>query len=139
MTNPERNRLDGFEEAQGERELRPKNFFGNMTQEDLADRRHLRWAKTGVTIAMTLVVALMNWMVIDMLSSVVTQEMHMISMGTLPPENRTVTTSVYLALIAGTVAEVSALFFIIVKSMFKNWGANESKEAAVSDSDSPKE
>ncbi len=33
---------------------------------------------------------------------------------------RTVTTSVYLALIAGTVAEVSALFLIIVKSVFKN-------------------
>lgn len=139
MTTPEGNRLDGFEETDGQRVLQPKDFVGNMTREDLADRRHLRWAKTGVTIAMTLVVALMNWMVIDMLSSVVTQEMHMISMGVLPPENRTVTTSVYLALIAGTVAEVSALFFIIVKSMFKNWGANESKESVTSDNDSPKE
>ncbi|MDT7083372.1 hypothetical protein RQL84_27485, partial [Citrobacter freundii] len=99
-----------------------------------ADRRHLRWSKTGVTFAMTVVVALMNWMVIDMLGTVVQQEMHMISMGVLPAENRTVTTDVYLALIAGTVAEVSALFFIIVKSMFKS--SNEPKDTAVTESTS---
>ncbi|MEY5334005.1 hypothetical protein WI795_24405, partial [Salmonella enterica subsp. enterica serovar Corvallis] len=61
-------------------------------------------------------------------------EMHMISMGVLPAENRTVTTDVYLALIAGTVAEVSALFFIIVKSMFKS--SNEPKDTAVTESTS---
>lgn len=140
MTTSEKNGLDGFEEASDQIELQPKDFVGPiMAREDQADRRHLRWAKTGVTVAMTVVVALMNWMVIDMLSSVVAQEMHMIAMGVLPPENRTVTTNVYLALIAGTVAEVSALFFIIVKSMFKNWGANDSKETASSDSDSSRD
>ncbi|WP_439232753.1 hypothetical protein [Klebsiella pneumoniae] len=105
-----------------------------MAAEERADRRHLRWSKTGVTVAMTLIVALMNWMVIDMLGMVVQQEMHMIAMGVLPAENRTVTTEVYLALIAGTVAEVSALFFIIVKSMFKN--NQENKETSSTESTS---
>ncbi len=133
MSNP--NDLEGFSDATGEKELVVKNFIGPvMAAEERADRRHLRWSKTGVTVAMTLIVALMNWMVIDMLGMVVQQEMHMISMGVLPAENRTVTTEVYLALIAGTVAEVSALFFIIVKSMFKN--NQENKETSSTESTS---
>ncbi|HIA5397336.1 TPA: hypothetical protein ACWQUB_004611 [Salmonella enterica] len=132
------NGLDGFSDATGGKELVVKNFVGSvMAAEERADRRHLRWSKTGVTFAMTVVVALMNWMVIDMLGTVVNQEMHMISMGVLPAENRTVTTDVYLALIAGTVAEVSALFFIIVKSMFKN--GHDSRDVAVAESSSAKE
>ncbi|HCD1449359.1 TPA: hypothetical protein NBH42_005202 [Klebsiella pneumoniae] len=127
------NDLEGFSDATGEKELVVKDFVGPvMAAEARADRRHLRWSKTGVTVAMTLIVALMNWMVIDMLGMVVQQEMHMISMGVLPAENRTVTTEVYLALIAGTVAEVSALFFIIVKSMFKN--NQENKETSSTES-----
>ncbi|MBJ3043777.1 hypothetical protein JGB31_23985 [Salmonella enterica subsp. enterica serovar Typhimurium] len=133
MSDP--NDLDGFSDATGGKVLVVKDFVGPiMAAEERADRRHLRWSKTGVTFAMTVVVALMNWMVIDMLGTVVQQEMHMISMGVLPAENRTVTTDVYLALIAGTAAEVSALFFIIVKSMFKS--SNEPKDTAVTESTS---
>jgi len=136
MSDSESDAFDGFEEAKPVKEFKLKDFVGPiMAREDQADRRHLRWGKTVVTISMTVVVALMNWMVIDMLSSVVHEEMHMISMGTLPAEHRTVTTNVYLALIGGTVAEVSALFFIIVKSMFKNGGSNEQKDSAITDSD----
>ena len=109
--------------------LEPKNFLNTlMAAEEKADRRHLRWSKSGVTFAMTAVVALMNWMVIDMLNNVVEQEMHMIAMGSLPPGDRTVTTGVYLALIGGTVAEVSALFFIIVKSMFRQGGGDNGSD-----------
>ena len=48
------------------------------------------------------------------------EELSLIRSGFMRADERTVTTSVYLALIAGTVAEVSALFLIIVKSVFKN-------------------
>lgn len=127
MSGADGDDLSGFQDSSESKVLKVKDFVGPiMAREDQADRRHQRWAKTGVTIAMTLVVALMNWMVIDMLNSVVQQEMHMILMGSLPADNRTVTTEVYLALIAGTVAEVSALFFIIVKSMFKNDSGHDS-------------
>lgn len=136
MGNSVNNGMGGFSERNPPVDFVPKEFVGPVSREDQADRRHLRWSKTVVTISMTIVVALMNWMVIDMLNMVVAQEMHMISMGSLPPENRTVTTGVYLALIGGTVAEVSALFFIIVKNMFKNGSAGDGKESVVSETES---
>jgi len=72
-----------------------------------------------VTIAMTILVASMNWVVVDMLNHVIDEEMRLIRSGFMRPEDRSITTGVFMALIGGTVAEVSALFFIIVKSMFK--------------------
>lgn len=114
--------LDGFTEGDTQKEKQkvkqPKPFFNNV--EESADRRHLRWTKSGVTLAMTILVAVMNWMVISMLYHVLDEELSLIRSGFMRADERTVTTSVYLALIAGTVAEVSALFLIIVKSVFKN-------------------
>ena len=114
--------LDGFTEGDTQKEKQkvkqPKPFFNDV--EESADRRHLRWTKSGVTLAMTILVAAMNWMVISMLYHVLDEELSLIRSGFMQADERTVTTSVYLALIAGTVAEVSALFLIIVKSVFKN-------------------
>ncbi|HEL5858497.1 TPA: hypothetical protein UOR21_004623 [Escherichia coli] len=114
--------LDGFTEGDTQKEKQkvkqPKPFFNDV--EGSADRRHLRWTKSGVTLAMTILVAVMNWMVISMLYHVLDEELSLIRSGFMRADERTVTTSVYLALIAGTVAEVSALFLIIVKSVFKN-------------------
>ncbi|MEB5781680.1 hypothetical protein MXF12_27190 [Klebsiella pneumoniae] len=114
--------LDGFTEGDTQKEKQkvkqPKPFFNDV--EESADRRHLRWTKSGVTLAMTILVAVMNWMVISMSYHVLDEELSLIRSGFMRADERTVTTSVYLALIAGTVAEVSALFLIIVKSVFKN-------------------
>ena len=114
--------LDGFTEGDTQKEKQkvkqPKPFFNDV--EESADRRHLRWTKSGVTLAMTILVAVMNWMVISMLYHVLDEELSLIRSGFMRADERTVTTSVYLALIAGTVAEVSALFLIIVKSGVKN-------------------
>ena len=114
--------LDGFTEGDTQKEKQkvkqPKPFFNDV--EESADRRHLRWTKSGVTLAMTILVAVMNWMVISMLYHVLDEELSLIRSGFMRADERTVTTTVYLALIAGTVAEVSALFLIIVKSVFKN-------------------
>ncbi|WP_159182814.1 hypothetical protein [Escherichia coli] len=114
--------LDGFTEGDTSKEKQavkqPKKFFSDV--DDSADRRHLRWTKSGVTLAMTILVAVMNWMVISMLYHVVDEELSLIRSGFMQADARTVTTSFYLALIPGTVAEVSALFLIIVKSVFKN-------------------
>ena len=114
--------LDGFTEGDTQKEKQkvkqPKPFFNDV--EESADRRHLRWTKSGVTLAMTILVAVMNWLVISMLYHVLDEELSLIRSGFMRADERTVTTSVYLALIAGTVAEVSALFLIIVKSVFKN-------------------
>ncbi|MCV5532574.1 hypothetical protein OFN26_28225, partial [Escherichia coli] len=108
--------LDGFTEGDTQKEKQkvkqPKPFFNDV--EESADRRHLRWTKSGVTLAMTILVAVMNWMVISMLYHVLDEELSLIRSGFMRADERTVTTSVYLALIAGTVAEVSALFLIIV-------------------------
>ena len=114
--------LDGFTEGDTSKEKQavkqPTKFCSDV--DDSADRRPLRWTKSGVTLAMTILVAVMNWMVISMLYHVVDEELSLIRSGFMQADARTVTTSVYLALIAGTVAEVSALFLIIVKSVFKN-------------------
>lgn len=86
---------------------------------DEKDRSHLRWGKTIVTLVLTLLTAGMNFYVINMVQSIATTELYLISTGTLTGADRVIDSTVYLALIAGTVAEVSALFFIVVKSMFK--------------------
>ncbi|MFK9902565.1 hypothetical protein ACJEPZ_26585, partial [Klebsiella pneumoniae] len=71
--------LDGFTEGDTSKEKQavkqPKKFFSDV---DEADRRHLRWTKSGVTLAMTILVAVMNWMVISMLYHVVDEELSLI-------------------------------------------------------------
>ncbi|EHJ9158321.1 hypothetical protein YD90_004547 [Salmonella enterica subsp. enterica serovar Panama] len=51
--------LDGFTEGDTQKEKQkvkqPKPFFNDV--EESADRRHLRWTKSGVTLAMTILVA----------------------------------------------------------------------------------
>ncbi|MGH5135838.1 hypothetical protein ACRFGM_26230, partial [Klebsiella pneumoniae] len=54
--------LDGFTEGDTSKEKQavkqPKKFFSDV--DDSADRRHLRWTKSGVTLAMTILVAVMK-------------------------------------------------------------------------------
>ncbi|WP_214295536.1 hypothetical protein, partial [Escherichia coli] len=54
--------------------------------------------KGGVTLAMTILVAVMNWMVISMLYHVLDEELSLIRSGFMRADERTVTTGVYLAL-----------------------------------------
>lgn len=111
--------FDGFTEVVSSRSK--KEFISNfLLGEESRDRQHLRWTKTSVTAVMTILVVCMNWMVVSMLNHVIDEEIHLIRNGFMKPEERSITTGVYMALIGGTVAEVSALFFIIVKSMFKS-------------------
>lgn len=84
-----------------------------------SDATHKRWGKTVVVLGMTALVCAMNFFVIDLISDVSNQEMILIEKKALDASLRAIDSKVYLALIAGTVAEVSALFFIILKSMFK--------------------
>lgn len=114
--------FEGFTEVTREHpKAFKKDFISHLLiGEETADRQHLRWTKTCVTIVMTLLVVSMNWMVVSMLNYVIDEEIHLIRTGFMKPEERSITTGVYMALIGGTVAEVSALFFIIVKSMFKS-------------------
>lgn len=116
--------FEGFTEVIREQTKALKKEFISqlLIVEETADRQHLRWTKTCVTIVMTLLVVSMNWMVVSMLNHVIDEEIHLIRTGFMKPEERSITTGVYMALIGGTVAEVSALFFIIVKSMFKSGG-----------------
>lgn len=116
------NTIDGFTEvANRQNSAERKEFISHIqVVQEAADRQHLRWIKTGVTLVMTLLVACMNWMVVSMLNHVIDEEIELIRHGLMKAGDRSITTGVYMALIGGTVAEVSALFFIIVKSMFKN-------------------
>lgn len=86
--------LDGFTEGDTQKEKQkvkqPKPFFNDV--EESADRRHLRWTKSGVTLAMTILVAVMNWMVISMLYHVLDEELSLIRSGFMRADERTVTT-----------------------------------------------
>ncbi|MFW0290730.1 hypothetical protein ACN0ZR_28930, partial [Klebsiella pneumoniae] len=69
--------LDGFTEGDNLKEKQavkqPKKFFSDVDYS--RRRRHTRWTKSGVTLAMTILVAVMNWMVISMLYHVVDEEL----------------------------------------------------------------
>lgn len=108
------NSFDGFTEVPVVLEI--KDY---LHAADEKDRSHLRWGKTIVTLVLTLLTAGMNFYVINMVQSIATIELYLVSTGKLAGADRVIDSTVYLALIAGTVAEVSALFFIVVKSMFK--------------------
>ncbi|MFW0290729.1 hypothetical protein ACN0ZR_28925, partial [Klebsiella pneumoniae] len=72
--------LDGFTEGDTSKEKQavkqPKKFFSDFFFS--SRRRHTRWTKSGVTLAMTILVAVMNWMVISMLYHVVDEELSLI-------------------------------------------------------------
>ncbi|MNJ33277.1 hypothetical protein D3C77_279590 [compost metagenome] len=84
------------------------------------DAIHKRWEKTIVILSMTILVGVMNISVINLISHVSGQEMELVGKKIMDASNRTIDSKVYMALIAGTVAEVSALFLIILKSLFKD-------------------
>ncbi|HCE4735548.1 TPA: hypothetical protein NGU80_004754 [Vibrio parahaemolyticus] len=113
--------LSDFEEAQGVG-FEAKNFVDNI--QDDKDREHSRIRKNIVTISLIILVIVMNSVVVCMIWHVVDVELSLISEKSLNPENRIVTDKVILALIGGTVAQVSALFLIAVKSIFNDKGAS---------------
>ncbi|MBZ0060718.1 hypothetical protein [Leclercia barmai] len=122
-----KNSLADFTEVKNTQPFDKKEFISEMlVKEDVADRQHSRrnksidvWSKTIVTLVMTVLVVVMNWYVVDMVNNVINQEIELIKSKVMLASERSITTGVFMALIGGTVAEVSALFFIIVKSIFK--------------------
>ena len=84
----------------------------------LSDSRHQRWIKSIVTGVMTILVAVMNCAVVYLIYKVAMSEIDLLR-SSEKSIDRMIDGKVYMALIAGTVAEVSALFFIIVRSTFK--------------------
>lgn len=96
--------------------LKPKEFVGDI--QDSKDRTHDRWRKTIVTLALVLLVAAMNWFVIDIVQNILQMDSELLKDKHIQPSDRIVTESVILSLIGGTVAQVSALFLIAVKSIF---------------------
>lgn len=107
--------LDGLEEGASKVIVNPDWQIKIKT----LDATHKRWEKTVVILVMTALVCVMNFFVVNLISDVSAQEMLLIEKKSLDASLRAIDSKVYMALIAGTVAEVSALFFIILKSMFK--------------------
>lgn len=99
-----------------DRPLNPKEFVGDI--QDSKDRTHDRWRKTIVTLALVLLVAAMNWFVIDIVQEILQMDAELLKSKDIQAADRIVTESVILSLIGGTVAQVSALFLIAVKSIF---------------------
>lgn len=110
---------DGFKEVEVKKE--PKGFISHLETEELVKgKKHLRWNRTVVTLVMVGLVVYMNSMVLSNIDDIARVELSMIAEGKLNHADRVINSSIYLALIGGTVAEVSALLVIIFKSLFKN-------------------
>jgi hypothetical protein len=108
------NSIDGFTEVPVTLDV--KKYVASAEEKD---RSHLRWGKTAVTLTLTFLIAGMNFYVIHMVQNIACSELHLVELGKISGADRIIDGKVYLSLIAGTVAEVSALFFIVVKAMFK--------------------
>jgi len=100
----------------GSKDVREKSFI----TEEFIDKSHARWGRTGITIAMTTLVFVMNLIVVGMVFYIAMAEHSAVLSGAMTAESKSVNSSVFLALIAGTVAEVSALLIIIIKSLFNS-------------------
>lgn len=101
-------------------EIDKGKWFNNVMASSLSDANHKRWGKSAVLLVMTGLVFLMNVAVIFIIHKVSAQELFLVEKGVMDASLRVIDSKVYIALIGGTVAEVSALFFIIVKSLFKD-------------------
>lgn len=112
--------FSGFTEQPVEIEVEKGRWFNSAMQSNLSDASHKRWGKTAVLLSMTVLVFLMNVAVMTMVYKVSVQELQLVKIGVMDASLRVIDSKVYMALIAGTVAEVSALFLIIIKSLFKD-------------------
>ena len=110
--------ISGF--AERTVEVDKGKWFNNVMASSLSDANHKRWGKSAVLLTMTALVFLMNIAVIFIIYKVSEQELQLVTDGVMDASLRVIDSKVYMALIGGTVAEVSALFFIIVKSLFKD-------------------
>ncbi|HBC3849626.1 TPA: hypothetical protein KD862_003580 [Vibrio cholerae] len=109
--------LGQFNDASGTAApIKPKNFVEDV--QSSKDRAHDRWRKTLVTLALVVLVAVMNWFVIDIVQKILEIDKYLLEKKAIEMSGRIVTENVLLALIGGTVAQVSALFIIAVKSIF---------------------
>ncbi|EML0292983.1 TPA: hypothetical protein LNF34_003564 [Vibrio cholerae] len=103
-----------------DKELNPKGFVSHVQKEELKELAHSRFRKNILTVSLILLVLVMNWYVIDYIRTLSFMEMEFISKQLLSPESRVVSETVVLSLLGGTVAQVSALLFVVVKSSFNN-------------------
>lgn len=107
--------LDGYSSSEADK--RTKSFISN---EESVDNTHSRWRKNIISLFLVLLVCVMNGSVMFLLYQMMSQEFTLIDEGKLEPSLRVVNDKVVLALIGGTVAQVSALLVIAVKSIFQN-------------------
>ncbi|MNN83802.1 hypothetical protein D3C81_2008910 [compost metagenome] len=106
--------LSGYSEA-GVREI---TYLKD--RDGLADSKNHRVNRTIVTVVMTVLVAIMNIAVFWLIAHMSMAELDLIKSKDLIAADRIIDGKVYMTLLAGTIAEVSALFVIILKSTFKS-------------------
>lgn len=112
--NAEVGSIDGFQEA-GVRDI---SYLKD--KDGLADSKSHRVNRTVVTLVMTVLVAAMNLAVFWLVAHVAMVELDLVKAKEIVSVDRVIDSKVYMALIAGTIAEVSALFVIILRSTFKS-------------------
>jgi len=118
MENEKENKInvEGFEFSTSE--IGEAKYIISMDEDKdkIANRR----IRLGVSFVMTLLVFIMNIAVVAMIYRIAMAELDLIGQKLLPAESRQVTTTIYGALIAGTVAEVAGIMYVIVKYIFRS-------------------
>lgn len=87
--------------------------------------------RIGVTIIMLIVFSFLNWYVIDNINKAVVFDMDSIKSKLYGPEHRLITEKVYMSLITGVVVQASAVFFTIIKFLFRD-NSNKKEQESIS-------
>lgn len=120
--------LEGFQEVHSDVDLLGKSSKTSATDSEqghfklkqwMADAKNVRFNKTVVILSMTILVTLTNLLVMGLIFYASLSEVELLKEKIITGSDRIIDGKVYLALIGGTVAEVSAVFIIILKSLFK--------------------
>jgi len=73
-----------------------------------------------IAVVMLIVFVVLNWYIIDNINKAVVFDMEAIKSKLYGPEQRLITEKVYISLITGVVVEASAVFFTIIKFLFRD-------------------
>lgn len=79
---------------------------------------HQKWNKTILCVGLLSLVSLMNYLVLSLIGEIAHFEISLLYSDKIPPDSRVVNSSILISLITGTIAEVSALLFVVVKWFF---------------------
>lgn len=92
--------------------------LGAIEEEELAGRKTNRWLRAAMTSVMAALFIGLNGVVIWLIYYAMQMDAYMIANGDIQSTERLITDRVFLALIAGTVAQLGGMMYVITQYLF---------------------